>query len=49
MNLEKDEKITSLLKDNKEDIMWVGTENGLMKIDVIEKIKRTTLYFSLKI
>ena len=36
-------KITSLLKDNKEDIMWVGTENGLMKID-IKNDKMETLY-----
>ena len=36
-------KITSLLKDKKEDIMWVGTENGLMKID-IKNDKMDTLY-----
>ncbi|MBQ3422672.1 MAG: hypothetical protein IJH34_13665, partial [Romboutsia sp.] len=36
-------KITSLLKDNKEDIMWVGTENGLMKID-IKNDKMEALY-----
>ena len=36
-------KITELLKDNKEDIMWIGTENGLMKID-IKHNKIKTLY-----
>ena len=25
---------SNLLKDDKEDTMWVGTENGLMKIDI---------------
>ena len=27
-------KITSLLRDDKDDIMWVGTENGLIRIDI---------------
>ena len=36
-------KITSLLKDNIEDVMWIGTENGLMKID-IKNDKMETLY-----
>lgn len=27
-------KITYLLKDDKDDIMWVGIENGLIKIDI---------------
>ena len=36
-------KITALLKDNKEDIMWAGTENGLMKID-IKNDKMESLY-----
>ncbi|MBQ3422647.1 MAG: hypothetical protein IJH34_13540 [Romboutsia sp.] len=39
----KNLKITSLLKDNTEDTMWVGTENGLMKID-IKNDKMDTLY-----
>ena len=36
-------KITTLLKDNKEDVIWVGTENGLMKVD-IKNDKLETLY-----
>ena len=36
-------KITTLLKDNKEDVIWVGTENGLMKVD-IKNDKMETLY-----
>ena len=39
----KNLKITSLLKDNIEDVMWIGTENGLMKID-IKNDKMETLY-----